>query len=64
MARSDECTGASMTAVPFAVRRMAEPEEITRLVLFLSSDESAFMTGSDYVVDGGLLLGPVPPDGG
>ncbi len=48
---------------PFAVRRMAEPEEITRLVLFLSSDESAFITGSDSVVDGGLLLGPVPPDG-
>jgi len=26
---------------PFAARRMAEPEEITRLVLFLSSDQSA-----------------------
>jgi 3alpha(or 20beta)-hydroxysteroid dehydrogenase len=47
---------------PFAVRRMAEPDEITRLVLFLSSDQSAFITGSDYVIDGGLLLGPVPPD--
>lgn len=48
---------------PFAVPRMAEPEEITRLVLFLCSDEAAFVTGSDHVVDGGLLLGPVPPDG-
>lgn len=48
---------------PFAVRRMAEPDEITRVVLFLGSDQSAFITGSDYVIDGGLLLGPVPPDG-
>jgi 3alpha(or 20beta)-hydroxysteroid dehydrogenase len=48
---------------PFAVRRMAEPEEITRLVLFLSSDQSAFITGSDYVIDGGMLLGPVPSNG-
>lgn len=48
---------------PFAAQRLAEPDEITRLVLFLSSQESAFITGSDYVIDGGLLLGPVPPDG-
>lgn len=51
------------SAEPFAVQRMAEPAEITRLVLFLSSEESAFITGSDYVIDGGLLLGPVPTDG-
>lgn len=48
---------------PLAVQRMAEPMEITRLVLFLSSDESAFITGADYVIDGGMLLGPVPPNG-
>jgi 3alpha(or 20beta)-hydroxysteroid dehydrogenase len=48
---------------PFAVQRMAEPDEITRLVLFLCADESAFITGSDYLIDGGLLLGPVSPDG-
>ncbi|MEC7933313.1 MAG: SDR family oxidoreductase, partial [Pseudomonadota bacterium] len=48
---------------PFAVQRLAEPDEITRLVLFLCADESAFITGSDYVIDGGLLLGPVSPDG-
>ncbi len=48
---------------PFAAGRIAEPEEITRVVLFLSSEESAFITGSDWVIDGGLLLGPVPSDG-
>lgn len=46
-----------------AVKRMGEPKEVTRVVMFLASDESAFITGSDYVVDGGLLVGPsVPAD--
>lgn len=43
---------------PFAVPRLGNPAEVTRLVLFLSSAESAFITGADHVVDGGLLLGP------
>lgn len=43
---------------PFAVPRLGNPAEVTRLVLFLSSAGSAFITGADYVVDGGLLLGP------
>lgn len=54
---------AHFSAEPFAIQRMAAPDEITRLVLFLSSDDSAFITGSDHVIDGGLLLGPVPADG-
>lgn len=44
---------------PFAVPRTAEPGEITRLVLFLASDDAAFITGADYLIDGGMLLGPV-----
>ena len=48
----------SFTAEPFAIKRMAEPQDITNLVLFLASDEASFVTGSDYVSDGGLLLGP------
>lgn len=38
-----------------------EPSEVTQLVLFLASEDSAFITGLDYVIDGGMLLGPVPP---
>jgi 3alpha(or 20beta)-hydroxysteroid dehydrogenase len=48
------------SAEPFAVPRMGEPTEVTRLVMFLTSEEAAFITGSDYVIDGGMLLGPVP----
>ena len=43
-----------------AIARVAEPEEVTRLVLFVASDEASFSTGSEFVVDGGVLLGPAP----
>ena len=46
---------------PFAVPRLAEPSEVTQLVLFLCSSDSAFATGGEYVLDGGLLLGPALP---
>ncbi|MCX6466815.1 MAG: SDR family oxidoreductase [Pseudonocardiales bacterium] len=45
---------------PFAVPRLGEPADVTRLLLFLASSDASFVTGSEYVIDGGLLLGPVP----
>jgi 2-keto-3-deoxy-L-fuconate dehydrogenase len=33
--------------------RMARPEEIASLVIYLASDESAFVTGQTFVIDGG-----------
>lgn len=35
--------------------RLAQPEEIANMVLFLLSDEASFATGGEYVVDGGQL---------
>jgi 2-dehydro-3-deoxy-D-gluconate 5-dehydrogenase len=38
------------------MRRMGEPDDIGTVALFLASDMSAYMTGSQIVVDGGVLL--------
>jgi NAD(P)-dependent dehydrogenase (short-subunit alcohol dehydrogenase family) len=34
--------------------RMGQPEEVAKAALFLASDESAFVTGIELFVDGGL----------
>jgi NAD(P)-dependent dehydrogenase (short-subunit alcohol dehydrogenase family) len=40
-----------------AVGRMAKPEEIAHAALYLASDESAFVTGTDFIIDGGWSAG-------
>ena len=39
-----------------ALKRLAEPEEIARSVLYLASDASSFMTGAAMLVDGGVSI--------
>lgn len=41
------------SAIPMG--RMGRPEDIAYCALFLASDESKYITGADFVVDGGLL---------
>lgn len=42
----------------FAVPRVAQPEEISDLLLHLTAPGTTFVTGAELVIDGGLLLGP------
>lgn len=37
------------------IGRMANPEEIAALILYLCSDEASFITGCDYPIDGGFI---------
>ncbi|MDH4580710.1 SDR family oxidoreductase [Pseudomonas sp. BN415] len=43
-----------------AIPRAAQPEEISRMVLFIAHQDSGFITGGEYLVDGGTTLGPLP----
>ena len=36
------------------IKRVGEVEDVSNLVVFLASDESGFITGSEYIIDGGL----------
>jgi 3alpha(or 20beta)-hydroxysteroid dehydrogenase len=51
-AATDENGGGIAEAVP--IRRMAEPDEVSSLVLFLASDDSSYISGMEHVIDGGL----------
>jgi NAD(P)-dependent dehydrogenase (short-subunit alcohol dehydrogenase family) len=39
----------------YPLRRIAEPDEIARVFVFLASDDASFISGSEIYVDGGLL---------
>ena len=36
------------------IGRVAQPEEVSNMVLFLASDDSSYSTGSEFIIDGGL----------
>jgi len=37
------------------IGRMAKPEEVASLIVYLCSDEASFITGCDYPIDGGFI---------
>lgn len=52
---------AARRLVHVPVGRFGEPEEIANAVLFLASDESSFITATDFLVDGGISGAYVTP---
>lgn len=52
---NDQLSGSVMKATP--QHRMADPSELTGLAMYLGSDDSNFVTGTAFRIDGGLLVG-------
>lgn len=50
----DEAEKSFESSIPF--KRYAENKEIANLALFLASDESAYLTGTTQVIDGGMSI--------
>ena len=38
------------------MKRVAQPEEVSGMVVFLASDDSSYSTGSEFIADGGLTV--------
>ena len=51
-AATDEDGGEIAAMIPNG--RMAEPEEVAALMVWLASDESSYITGTEQVIDAGL----------
>lgn len=48
---------ATLNKIP--LKRFGKPEEVAKLVTFLSGDDAAFITGSEYVIDGGTNVNAI-----
>ncbi len=48
-----EALGEDGGKVDTPLGRLADPVEVSRLMVFLASDDSSFMTGTEHVIDGG-----------
>lgn len=50
-------TRAAMANMPTRLGRAAEPQELVDMIVYLCSDKAAFITGSNFLVDGGRCSG-------
>jgi 3(or 17)beta-hydroxysteroid dehydrogenase len=49
--------GKALLGARHPIGRMAEPEDLGEMILWLASDRSSFVTGAEFVADGGLTMG-------
>lgn len=54
MAGGDEATAHGKLARGIPLKRIGEPDDVAWCVLYLASDESKFVTGSEFKIDGGM----------
>src|SRR3546814_5805635 len=54
VARSDNPEGFRQLVASIPMQRLGSPNDIANMNLFLASDESAYITGAEFVVDGGV----------
>ncbi|MEO8815038.1 MAG: glucose 1-dehydrogenase [Mycobacterium sp.] len=57
MVRTPMIEGIPEDLLPIPLGRPGEPEELSKFVVFLASDDSSYATGAEFVVDGGLTSG-------
>ncbi|CAN7313635.1 SDR family oxidoreductase [Brevundimonas sp. LjRoot202] len=55
MAGGDEATAHQKLARGIPLKRIGEPDDVAYCVLYLVSDESKFVTGAEFKIDGGML---------
>ena len=58
----DDPTAFARRQVHWPTGRLGKPREIVNAALFLASDESSFVTGAAFVVDGGITAAYVTPE--